>query len=97
MQKVSILPPRPIKYYMGWKTVRDQIETMPYVLAWLLVCFVLSSEASVQRRDKTSTNYNALVCELQENETLRSMFYAGVRQQYGMESNDYGKDIDKNQ
>eukprot|EP00731_Ephydatia_muelleri_P021017 Em0013g744a len=44
----------------------------------------------VQRSDKrsTSTRYDALVCELQTNETLRNTFYANVRQRYGVENSD---------
>ncbi|KAL5470966.1 hypothetical protein EMCRGX_G029030 [Ephydatia muelleri] len=55
----------------------------------------------VQRSDKrsTSTRYDALVCELQTNETLRNTFYANVRQRYGVENSDndwyYGVDIDR--
>ena len=49
----------------------------------------------MQRSDKrsTSTRYDALVCELQTNETLRNTFYADVRQRYGVENSDNGKKL----
>lgn len=69
---------------------------------WLVVCFFQASESSIQRRFSESStserlDYNALVCELKNNESLRDVFYADVRRQYGYTDSDdeyyYDRDL----
>ena len=60
-----------------------------FIVLFLVACLYVSNSVRNKRSSPSQSAYEALVCELNENETVQENFHAGVRQQHGVTDSNY--------